>query len=387
MAKLSDLRKAFRKSVGSESAAKSSMVEVTDWLSFGSYAVNRIISGNINYGCPRGRITTLYGESGSGKSLLAANAVIDALKNKGYQMAVLFDSEGGALFNYIKSQGVDLDKIEHVPVHSIEDCGVKMIQLYDSLVNAANEWKKDPDNNDEPKVICVLDSYGALASDKLTNDALKDKMSTEMGISAKQKNNLLRGLIMRTVESNCPLIVINHTYSDPAAMFTSKIKALPGGEGIKFSSHVIVQMTKLLVKSGDMEFLTGSESEKDESGFYKGNRIRAFCVKNRVAKPGFEATMFIDFSNGIAKYDGLIEDAVKYGFIQEVRGGYIVPSYSDKKITYKELVSNDKIWNTFINDFNEESIKRMSYGNSITNELDKIEAQISEQEGETEENG
>lgn len=376
MAKISNILKGYRKSVGSTSAAESPMAKVSDWLSFGNYAINRIISGNIYKGCPMGRITTLYGESGSGKSFLAANAIIDALKNKNFQSVVYVDSEGGALWQYIENAGVDLSKIEHVPVHSIEDCGVKLIQLYDALVTARDEWKADPENNDEPRILVVLDSYGALSSDKLTADALKDKMATEMGISAKQKNNMLRGLMMRVVQSNCPLIIINHTYSDPSAMFSSKIKAIPGGEGIKFASHVMLQMTKLLVKTGDTEFLTGREDENDDGGFYKGNRIRAFCVKNRVVKPCFEATMYLDFNTGISKYDGLIEDAVKYGFIQEVRGGYIVPSYSDKKITYKTLVSSSEVWNTFLDKFNEESSKRMKYSTPISEELDKIEAEI-----------
>ena len=139
----------------------------------------------------------------------------------------------------------------------------------------------------------------------------------------------------------------------------------------------------------DTEFLTGMEAENEDKGLYKGNRIRAFCVKNRVAKPCYEATMFIDFNNGIAKYDGLIEDAVKgwydenekgeeihTHYIDEVRGGYIVPSYSDKRVTYKELISNDKIWDTFIDKFNEESIKHMQYSNKVTRTLDDIEREL-----------
>lgn len=376
MAKLSDLRKAFRKSVGSTDAAESAMAQVTEYLDSGSYAINRVLTGDINKGFPMGRITTIYGESGSGKSLLAANAIVDALKNKNFQAVYYFDSEGGALWNYIKDRGVDLSMIEHVPVHSIEDCATKMIQLYDSLVQAADEYKKDPQNNDEPRILCVLDSFGALAADKLVTDAAKDKMAQDMGLGAKLKNNMIRGLMMRVVQSNCPLIIINHTYSDPAALFASKFKAIPGGEGIKFASHVMLQMTKLLIKSADTEFLTGNESDKQDVGLYKGNRIRAFCVKNRVVKPCYEATMFIDFNNGIAKYDGLIEDAVNMGFIQDARGGYIVPSYSDKRVTYKELVSNEKIWDTFIDKFNEESIKRMGYSNSVSNALDEIESSI-----------
>lgn len=387
MAKLSDIRKAFRKSVGSIDASESAMAKVTEFLDSGSYAINRVLTGDIHKGFPMGRISTIYGESGSGKSLLAANAIVDALKNKNFQAVYYFDSEGGALWDYIKAGGVDLSMIEHVPVHSIEDCATKILQLYDSLVEAADEYKKDPDNNEEPRILCVLDSFGALAADKLVTDAAKDKMAQDMGLGAKLKNNMMRGLMMRVVQSNCPLIIVNHTYSDPAAMFTSKVKAIPGGEGIRYASHVMLQMTKLLVKSGDTEFLTGGENDKDKTGFYKGNRIRAFCVKNRVAIPCYEATMFIDFQNGIAKYDGLIEDAVNgwwdedekgeptihTHYIDEVRGGYVVPSYSDKKVSYKELISNDKIWDTFIDKFNEESIKHMQYSNKVTRMLDDIE--------------
>ena len=184
--------------------------------------------------------------------------------------------------------------------------------------------------------------------------------------------------MMSVVQSNCPLIVINHTYSDPSALFASKFKAIPGGEGIKYASHVMLQMTKLMIKSADTEFLTGNESDEEDKGLYKGNRIRAFCVKNRVVKPCYEATMFIDFNNGIAKYDGLIEDAINYGFIESVRGGYIVKSYSDKKVTYKTLVSSDEIWNTFIDKFNETSIQKMAYSGANKSILDEIEKQISD---------
>ena len=378
MAKLSDIRTAFRKAVGSTDAAESIMVKVEEFLDSGSYAINRVLTGDINKGFPMGRISTIYGESGSGKSLLAANAIIDALKNKNFQCVYYFDSEGGALWEYIKNGGVDLEQIEHIPVHSIEDCATKMLQLYDSLVQATNEYKKDPNGNEEPRVLCVLDSFGALAADKLVNDAAKDKMAQDMGLGSKLKNNMMRGLMMRVVQSNCPLIIVNHTYSDPAAMFASKFKAIPGGEGIKFASHVMLQMTKLLIKSSDMEFLTGNEDADEDVGLYKGNRIRAFCVKNRVVKPCYEATMFIDFNNGIAKYDGLIEDAVKYGYIQEVRGGYVVPSYSDKRVTYKELVSNSEIWDTFIEKFNEESVEKMKYSSPIMDEIKKAEAVIDE---------
>lgn len=109
------------------------------------------------------------------------------------------------------------------------------------LVQARQDWIDDQQNNDEIRAMCILDSYGALASDKLVNDAVnKDKMAVDMGISAKTKNNMMRGLMMRVVQANATLIVINHEYQDPGAMFASKVHNMAGGKGIEFASHVIL---------------------------------------------------------------------------------------------------------------------------------------------------
>jgi RecA/RadA recombinase len=377
MAKLNDILKTIRKSTGSESIDKSSYANVTDYLDSGSMAINRVLTGDISKGFGVGRIHTLFGLSQSGKSLIASNVIINALKQNKVDVVYIFDSEGGVLIDIFKKAGVDMSKIQHIPVASIEQCSVKMLATYDMLVQAHKEYLDDPENNDDIRALCILDSYGALAADKLVTDAVKkDQMVQDMGLGAKLKNNLMRGLMMRVVQSNATLIVINHEYQDPAAMFSSKIHNMAGGKGIEFASHTILQCEKLLVKSSDTEFLTGLETDSDTIGFYKGNKMKFFTVKNRIVKPCFTATVYVDFNTGIAKYDGLIEDAVEYGFLEQVRGGYICKSYSDKRITYKELVSNSEIWNTFINDFNTESIKRMGYSNSTSAEIDKIEQEI-----------
>ena len=250
------------------------------------------------------------------------------------------------------------------------------------LVQAHEEYLNDPENNDDIRALCILDSYGALAADKLVNDAVnKDKTAMDMGLGAKLKNNMMRGLMMRVVQSNATLIIINHEYQDPGAMFTSKVHNMAGGLGIQFASHVQLQCEKLLVKSTDNEFMTGLEHANDDVGFFKGNRMRFFVVKNRVCKPAYQATVYIDFNTGIAKYDGLIEDAAKMGYLSEIRGGYTCPTYNQgKKITYKELITKDEIWNTFLEDFNAKSKEMMEYSNSTTRELDKIEEELGKDE-------
>lgn len=378
--KLKDALKSIKKITGAQTLNESSYAEVKEFLDTGSYALNRVLTGDIHKGIPVGRISTLFGASGSGKSLIAANTAALALKNNKVDVVYIFDSEGGTLVNIFKKHGVDMDCVNHIPVASVEQCSTKMLQVYDDLVKARQEYLADPENNDDIRALCILDSYGALAADKLMNDAVnKDKTSMDMGLGAKLKNNMMRGLMMRVVMSNATLIIINHEYQDPGAMFTSKVHNMAGGLGIQFASHVQLQCEKLLVKSTDTEFMTGLESDNADVGFFKGNRMRFFVVKNRVCKPAYQATVYIDFNTGIAKYDGLVEDAVKMGYLSEVRGGYTCPTYNQgKRITYRELISKDDIWNTFLEDFNTKSKEMMEYSNSTTLALDEIEKDIQE---------
>ena len=380
--KKTDALKSIKKNTGAETLADSTLAKVTDYLSTGNYAINRVLTGDIYKGFPTGRISCIAGASQSGKSLLVANTVIEALKNDKVDIVYIFDSEGGVLVDYFKQHGVDMMKIMHIPVKSIEDCAVKMLDTYDTLCKAQEEYEDDPDNNDEIRALVVLDSIGALASDKLITDAVKkDQMVSDMGSSAKLRNNLMRGLMMRVPMSKATLLIVNHIYDDPSAgMFgMSKIKNMAGGKGLEYSSHVILQCEKLLVKTSNTDFMTGLEDDKsiDEGNFYKGNRLRFFVVKSRIAKPAFQATVYLDFDKGYNKWDGLIEDAVRYGYIQEVRGGYIVPSYSDKRITHKDLITTDEIWASFIEKFNADSIKKMSYSNAISEEISQIEDEVS----------
>lgn len=377
--KLSDAFKSIRKNTGAKSLTLS---KPTDYLNTGSYALNRVLTGDINKGFPVGRISTLFGLSQSGKSLIAAHTAVNALLENKVDKVIIFDSEGGFPVDIFLNAGIDLGEdddtdcpVQHINVHSVEDCAVKMLNTYDTLVRAHEEWEKDPANNDRIRVLCILDSYGFLSSDKLVSDAVdKSKMANDMGITAKLKNNMMRGLVMRVCESDCTLLVINHEYQDPGAMFTSKIHQMGGGKGIEYASHVVLQCEKVFVKSDDNDFLTGKESDTSNVGFYKGNRLKCFTTKNRVAKPMYTAQLYVDFESGMSKYDGLIEEAVTLGFLQDVRGGYICPTYSDKRVTYKELISKPEIWDTFINDFNEKSIKAMKYSNSTSEELDEIGA-------------
>ena len=57
----------------------------------------------------------------------AATTAAIALKNDEVDVVYVFDSEGGTLVNIFRQYGVDMSKIQHSPVASVEQCAVKMI--------------------------------------------------------------------------------------------------------------------------------------------------------------------------------------------------------------------------------------------------------------------
>ena len=162
--KLKDVLKSIGKSTGAVSSNESDLTKITDWLSTGSYAINRCITGDIYKGFPQGRVSIIYGESQSGKSLILANTIVEALKTNKVDVVYYVDSECGGLWDYLDAQGVDREKIQYIAVADVEECKKALINIYDTLDEARKAWEEDPENNEEIKALVVLDSFGALST-------------------------------------------------------------------------------------------------------------------------------------------------------------------------------------------------------------------------------
>ena len=124
--KLNDVFKSLKKQTGMECIKDSPYAKVSGFLSTNSLALNRICSGSIYNGIPQGRVTCLYGENSSGKSLIAYMTAITAIKEGKIDQVVVVDSEGGVLNKSFENSGIDMDRVKYMPVKSVEDCSVKM---------------------------------------------------------------------------------------------------------------------------------------------------------------------------------------------------------------------------------------------------------------------
>ena len=92
------------------------------WIDTGNYAFNRIISGDYNNGVPLSKVTMFAVESGSGKSLLAAN-VMKTAQQEHDAFVLLLDSEGAGDEGWYKNAGVDTENnFIRVPAFTVTNC-------------------------------------------------------------------------------------------------------------------------------------------------------------------------------------------------------------------------------------------------------------------------
>ena len=239
MAGIHSLLNKVRKATGSMSFQESKYGTITDFIDTGSYALNRIISGDIYKGIPSGRVIVLAGESQTAKSYISAQIASNALLT-GYDHIFYFDSEGGALKEFFKNKGCDLNKVEHILLENVEDATVKILEVYRSIM----EYKE---SNPDAKFLCILDSLGALVTTKVYTDAEKGKQVSEMGGRAKlcldgntlilMSNNTYK--LLKDIEINDEVITHLGKIKKVKDKFTSKhkqyLKFKVNGKEIKMS--------------------------------------------------------------------------------------------------------------------------------------------------------
>ena len=329
----------------------------------------------------------------SGKTKIAAQIASNALKLHNYDAIFYGDSEGGGMQSMFASANCDLSKIEHVPLLNVEDATVKLLSILNMIKEERDIVKEklapkyikleelkekltkggkraegidkdilelEGEINDTPyfRGMIIVDSLGALVTNKVYTDADKGKQVSDMGSRARLVNTLTKACTMPALVANVPIIYINHTYDNPGEMYAGKIKNQSGGSGVQLMSSITIQCDTKQEKAEDTHLDT----------YYAGSFLRFFVTKNRLIKPFYETEAFIDFSKGVHKYQGLLDPALKYGFILDntVKNGYYtIPTWGDGAT----LIRKDDIfkpefseaWDTFIGLFDEKSAKDMAY--------------------------
>ena len=313
---MSDFLKDIIKETGNEYATLvSEGVEAGDVDSFidtGSLAFNALLSGSIFGGMPSNKITAIAGEAATGKTFFAlgiVKAFLDKNKDAG---VIYFESESALTKELVEARGIDSTRMVIVPVATVQEFRHQSIKVIDKYLEQGEDKRKP--------LMFVLDSLGMLSTTKEMEDTAEGKETRDMTRSQIVKA-AFRVLTLKLGKAKVPMIMTNHTYDVIGSMFPQK--EMGGGSGLKYAASNIVYLSK--------------RKEKDGKEII-GNIIHCKNYKSRLTKENALVDVRLTYKDGLDKYYGLLELAIKHGIFKSVSTRIELPDGSKQ---YAKTINNE----------------------------------------------
>lgn len=332
---------------------------ITEWISTGSYALNKVLSGSYFKGIARGRITGLAGESGAGKSFVCGNCLREAQK-QGFT-CVVFDSENAVDNEFLKRIGVKVEEILYIPIQTVNEVKNTAAQL---MVEFST-------SNPDGKLFIVIDSVTGLSTEKqLYDDVAKDGTAQDMGLFAKQVRAMAKVLTHKVTETNSTLLFTNHIWEKPAQnpkMMPEKM--MNGGQGLVYAASAIAYLSKKLEREEEKNLNSGNTEKR-----IRGAILKASTEKNRFVPQGSKAEIMLSFQKGMNKWYGMYEEAVIYNFIQANGAWFSIidPDTGEviKKVNGKKNLYVREVWEPILHKLNEKVEEEFKFAQMEQEEFD-----------------
>jgi len=263
------------------------------WISTGNYTLNKLISGDFEKGIPLGKVSVLAGESGAGKSYIAAGNIVKQAQLQDI-FVVLIDTENALDETWLHALDVDTspEKLLKLNLAMIDDVAKVMS---DFMTDYKKEWA-DKEKDDRPKVLFVIDSLGMMLTPTDVKQFEAGDMKGDLGRKPKALTSLVRNTVNMLGEYNVGLMATNHTYASQD-MFDPDDK-ISGGQGFIYASSIVVAMRKLKLKV---------DADGNKTSQVHGIRAACKVMKTRYAKPFESVQVEIPYETGMSPYSGLVE--------------------------------------------------------------------------------
>jgi recombination protein RecA len=283
--------------------------DVKEWISTGSSMLDLAISNRPNGGFPVGRITEVTGLEASGKSLLAAHALVSTQQKGG--LAVYIDTENAVSREFLEAIGLDLEKMLYIPLETIED----IFEAIESIIESIRKSNKDR------LVTIIVDSVmGASTKIEMAADYDKDGWATSKSIVLSKGMRKLTNMIGR--ERIC-LIFTNQLRSRLGVTFGDPWTT-SGGKAIPFHASV-----RLRLKS-----VGQIKAKKDGIEQIIGIKTRAQVIKNRMGPPLKSIDYDIYFESGIDNYGGWLNIMKDYKLVKQGGAWYTYTTRAGEDIKF-----------------------------------------------------
>lgn len=244
-------------------------------------------------GIPRGRVTEVYGNEGSGKTTLAYHVIAQAQKLGG--TAAYIDAEQRMDPVYAQALGVDLDSL----LISQPQTGEQAMDIADILVRSGG------------LDLFVVDSVAALVPKAELEGEMGD---SHVGVQARLMSKALRKVSYSIRQSNTVGLFLNQLREKIGVMFGNP-EVTPGGRALKFWASVRIEMRRIETLKKGTEVI--------------GARTRAKIVKNSVAPPFRQAEFDIIFGKGISLSGDLLDKGSELGVVGKSGAFY---TFGDTKL-------------------------------------------------------
>lgn len=305
----------------SEILSKSSFFNIKDVVKTNLPILNVAFSGNIDGGIVPG-ITVFAGVSKSFKTLLGLYCMKAYFDKYPDSVALVYDSEFGITPDYLISNGIDTNRVIHIPVEHVEQLKFDIVKRLEQIVRG-------------DKVFIMIDSLGAVPSKKELDDAIDEKSVADLS-RAKSIRSLIRIITPHITMKDIPLIVVNHVYQS-MELYSKPI--VGGGTSVMYAANQVFIITKAQEKDG---------------GELTGFNFTINIEKSRFVKEKSKFPFLVSFESGISKWSGLMDIALELGFVVKPNSGWYskvnqeTGEVEDKKYRLKDTENSD-FWNPILN--------------------------------------
>lgn len=303
-----------------------------DVIDTGVYALNIILSGDINGGFTSG-ITQFAGPSATFKTnfaLLCMKAYLDKYEDAFY---MFYDSEMGGIKKYAQSMGIDTSRGVWIPVTDIDKMKSDIVNRLDALERGDH-------------CIIVYDSLGNSASRNELQISKEEKTTADMK-RAQNIKALFRQITSKINLLGIPMVIVNHSYKSQD-MFAKTI--VSGGSGVEYASNTIITLSRSQNKSGN-ELV--------------GHNFLLTVNKGRESKVRSQIPITVGFTDGIMKYSGLMDIAIAGNFVVGSGGWYSKIDQETGEVGKKYRLSDTntaEFWDDIINNIKFQDFIKKNYG-------------------------
>ena len=273
--------------------------QVFGFVDSGSYALNKIISGDYNGGFPIGGITEIYGESSTAKTVFLTHAFKGA-QEQGYY-TVMVDNEHAYSPSFAKILGVDSEKLIYTMPETMEAC----FETIEKAILAIREKDKDT------PIVVGYDSIGVSPTRKEMEGDLGNNSEIAGALRAKVAGQCLRRINPLLRKHKAALIIINQVRSKVGLVFGDPRTKAGGGKALLYYCAVSLETASA---KGDVLY----DDMKNPTGI-KGT-IK--CVKNKVTVPYQDCEFKLMYNEGLSREYGLTLSAYKNGIASSPSKGW-----------------------------------------------------------------